>query len=375
MIKRITGLLLALLMLFCAFGALASGAVSGAPRSGEPGEEPVEPTASPEPTDTPEPTDPPKPTFTPEPTNTPEPADPLEILTASLPKGKVGKSYQAQLEANYGDATFKVVGGQFDKTGLKLSSSGAISGKPKNAGTFSFVVEATSASAGTSVRKDFTIEIAPEDTPAPTATTKPTDAPTAAPSSAPTATPANTGIAAPTATPTAAPIATSTPANATSTPANTAGPVQTPAPTAANTPEPTKPASYIAYPLWQRAAETVQQVSVGQPFNIKLIEGISQNLSFSNFYGNLPISVEFVNEVSTTRSCSVKGVLNAEGASEFAVEFTIKGGRKLMLNFRLTAIGADVRPIISFPQGRYLVPFGGTQNAMLPMDDERRRAL
>lgn len=360
MIKRLTGLLLALLMLVYAAGVLAVGYE---PRSGEPSETEA-------PVETPAPTETPAPAETPAPTETPAPADPLEILTnSSLPAAKVGKSYQCQLEANYGDATFKLVGGDLKNYGLDLSKEGLISGKPTKAGSLSFVVEAHSSSADGSVRKEFSLKINEADaTPSPevTATPKPTPEPTA--------TPAATGGTEPTSKPTQAPTqppATAVPSTPTNTPGYTSGPAQTAQPT----PQPTKPGSYIAYPLWQRAAETVQQVGVGQPFDIKLIEGISQNLTFSNFYGNLPSSVQFVNEVSSTRSCSVKGVLPDEGASAFAVEFTIKGGRKIMLNFRLTAAAADVRPVVGFPQGKYLVPFGGTQNACLPIEDERRRAL
>lgn len=362
MIKRITGLLLALLMLVFATGVIAGAA----PRSHEPTEptETPEPTEAPEPTDTPEPTNTPAPADTPEPTDTPKPADPLEITTSSLPAGKVGKSYQFQLEANYGDATFRIGSGDLGKFGLSLSKDGVISGTPKKAGTCVFVVVASSASAGSSVRKEFSLKIDEAD---------PTPTPTAAvsePISTPTATPGTTSGAETTPAPTQPP-ATVAPVNPTATSSSTMPPAQTAQPT----PAPTRPGTYIAYPLWQRAAETVLQVGVGQAFDIKLIEGISQNLTFSNFYGNLPDSVEFVNEISSKRSCSVKGTLRSEGASEFAVEFTIRGGRKLMLNFRLTASGAEVRPVVGFPQGRYLVPFGGTQNVCLPIDDERRRAV
>ena len=103
-----------------------------------------------------------------------------------------------------------------------------------------------------------------------------------------------------------------------------------------------------------------------------LIEGISQNLTFSNFYGNLPQSVVFVNEIRTNRSCSVRGKMTGDSTSEFAIEFTIKGGRKLMLNFRLNSTTNAVQPEVSFPQGKYLVPFGGTQTAMLPMTLKKR---
>ena len=372
MIKKLTSILLVLSMLICAtvtYAARAdrSGSVivsSAEPtETAEPTDEPTpEPTETAEPTDepTPEPTviptarpsQPPKPTNTPtpKPTNTPKPSEqptetptdapqtPLTIITESLPKGKMGEKYQARIEANYGDARFSIYNSSsgsndFGATGLKLSSEGVLSGTPAKAGTFKFTVAVTSDSAGQSVRKEYTLVIENADS---------TTAPTAVPSY--------------------------TPPSATYTPAPTDSAIVI---TAAPTVAPTQP-SYIAYTLWEDAAETIQRVRVGEFFDIRLIEGISDHLSFSSFYGNIPSSVQFINDIVATRSCSIRGRFSTENSCEFAVEFTIRGGRKLMLNFRLIAESNSTAPTITFPQGHYLVPFGGTKTAMLPVVVKRR---
>lgn len=342
------------------------------------------PTNTPKPTSTPKPTDTPKPTAAPTtaptaapttaptatpttaptgtpttaptsgPTGTPVPTDvSLQIITANLPGGKVGEEYYAVIESNYADTKFSIYQSssgpnQFGDTGLRLSSdSGRITGTPKNAGEFTFYVSATSQSAGATVTKKFTIVIGMAD---------PTPTPTAAPTAAPTA------------------VSTNVPTNTPSTsqpPAPTTVPVVTATPTVA----PTQQGSYIAFPLWKVAADTIQEVETGEPFEIRLIEGLSEHLTFSNLYGNLPASVEFVNDFANTRSCSVKGSLTGESSYEFAVEFSIKGGKKIMINFRLVATekAVDVGPV--FPLGRYLVPFGGTQTAMLPIPFRKKEEV
>lgn len=371
MIKKLTSILLVLSMLICATAAAAAGIGWGGGASAyhaeptepasteEPTPEPTE-EPTPEPTEalTPEPTEIPtsKPTKTPKPTNTPAPTaaptaaptdaptqtptaapqTPLGITTESLPKGRVGEKYQARIEANYGDARFSIYNSSsgindFDATGLKLSSEGVLSGTPAKAGSFKFTVSVTSDSAGQSVRKEFTLVVEAASTAAPTASP------------------------------------TTTPPSETNTPAPTGAIVITAAPTAA----PTQP-SYIAYNLWDRAAETIQRVRVGEIFDIRLIEGISEHLTFSNFYGNLPSTVLFVNDISTMHCCSIRGKITTESMSEFAVEFIIRGGRKLMLNFRIIAENNAALPTVTFPQGHYLVPFGGTKTAMLPAAYKRR---
>jgi len=77
----------------------------------------------------------------PSPKPSPTPArDTLVITTTQLPAGKVGVPYQATLRASGGKAPYQwtvtsVLGGLFD-----VSKDGVITGTPKAAGTFSFVV-------------------------------------------------------------------------------------------------------------------------------------------------------------------------------------------------------------------------------------------
>jgi Bacterial Ig-like domain (group 3) len=69
---------------------------------------------------------------------------PLSITTTSLPKAKIGKAYSATLTATGGNGPYTwslAVGSSKLPKGLKLSSAGAFSGKPKKAGTFHFTVE------------------------------------------------------------------------------------------------------------------------------------------------------------------------------------------------------------------------------------------
>ena len=340
MLKRFAGLMLALIMVLCAASAGAAGAggqaltvLSEEPSpTGEPSEEPTaEPTS--ETTETPTPLPTAKPTTAPT-------DEPLAILTNTLKNGRVGVEYRQQLEANYGDAVFSVYNSssgpnQFGETGLTLSSEGLISGVPKAAGSFTFYVKARSGSTGTEVRAKFTLTVERGATSAPTATPRPTSAP---------------GY---TAAPTTAPYVTHGPTTA-----------------------PTQPGNYIAYPLWERAAETVQRVHAGSYINLALVEGVSNYLSFSDLYGNLPAGCEFVNDFSLTRSLWLRGAVTEPGSYEFALAFTIRGGARLMLNFRITVTGEELAPAAAdFPQGNPLVPFGAAElspAAMLPSDDDRR---
>lgn len=342
MFKKITGLMLVLAFVFCAFGTVAAAAGDRAFSILSEGEEPTDP-PSPEPTLHPsDPTDTPAPTDTPEPTDTPKPTEqvptnaPLCILTSSLKKAKVGVEYRQQIEANYGDAVFEIYnypGGSnhFDETGLKLSRDGVISGKPKAAGSFKFYILARSDSAGASVYERFTLTVEGGDS---------TSAPTATPSPAP----APTGSTA-TAQPTSA--------------------VQTYSPTAA----PTQQGNYIAYPLWQSAADTVQYTSPGSYIDLKLVEGVSTYLNFSDFFGNLPAGLEFINDIGADRSCSLRGPVQEAGTFEFALNFTIRGGSKLMLNFRIVSNGQEATPEpVGFPEPHELLPFSAleTPAALLP---------
>jgi hypothetical protein len=72
---------------------------------------------------------------------------PLAITTASLPSGTVSNSYATKLVASRGRSpyTWSLADGALPP-GLTLSLTGAISGKPTTAGTFSFTVLVTDAS-------------------------------------------------------------------------------------------------------------------------------------------------------------------------------------------------------------------------------------
>lgn len=216
--------------------------------------------------------------------------------------------------------------------------------------------------------------------PEPTATAAPTAPPT------PTPTPEATDTPAPTATPTPTPGPTPTP-----TPKPTQQPTQQPSqqptqqptqqatqqPTQLATQQPTQqptPAPGVKLELWAYAADTLQTVEIAKYFDIVLVEGVSNSLAFSTFYGNLPSTVTFVNDIAEEGRCSVRGVLNAETRSEFAIEFLTASGSKLMLNFRLDAIAPDedVPPEDAFPAARPLVPFGGAPTAALPFYIRRK---
>jgi hypothetical protein len=69
---------------------------------------------------------------------------PMGITTTSLPPGTVKTKYAANLTAVGGNPPYKwslVNGSSPLPKGLKLSSKGVISGKPKKAGTYSFTVQ------------------------------------------------------------------------------------------------------------------------------------------------------------------------------------------------------------------------------------------
>lgn len=205
-----------------------------------------------------------------------------------------------------------------------------------------------------------------------TAPTEPTDTPDPTDIPDPTGSPEPSETPKPVVTPTPSPKPTAT-ANPTTQPTQPpAQPTQQwqtqpPAPTALPTQQPgTK------LWLWTRAADTLQKVEIGKPFEVILLEGISDQLSFSTLYGNLPSSVTFVNDIPTARRCSVRGTLNAESRLEFAIEFMTASGSKLMLNFRLDGFAPDEEQLDAFPAARPLVPFGGTKTAALPFCIKRK---
>ena len=204
-----------------------------------------------------------------------------------------------------------------------------------------------------------------EPSPAPTETVAPTE--TAAPE--PTATPTPKPTTAPTNRPTASPTAKPTNTPSAATPAPTARPTggtATPAP--AVTTAPTQEPAYIAYPLWDRAAPSIAYTNTVESMQITLVEGLSEYIEFSDFYGNLPATVIFRNEFDTLGRCSIEGYFSVPGTYEFAIEFTIRGGRKLLLNFAVTAVdeNAPTAQPNAFPEAHPLVPFGAAPSAMAP---------
>lgn len=86
----------------------------------------------------------------------------VTITTASLPNGRVGFSYTAQLTLNGGTAPYNwsILTGTLP-TGLNLSASGVISGTPTVAGSFAFTVQATDSSSGGPDMKPLTINVPP----------------------------------------------------------------------------------------------------------------------------------------------------------------------------------------------------------------------
>ena len=84
----------------------------------------------------------------------------IVISPEELPDGEVSERYRATLTAEGGTEphTFAVTGGTLPP-GLSLSSAGAISGRPSEAGEFSFTVTATDADGNTGSR-DYAVSIA-----------------------------------------------------------------------------------------------------------------------------------------------------------------------------------------------------------------------
>ena len=228
----------------------------------------------------------------------------------------------------------------------------------------------------------------------PTEPTEPTQAPTEAPTQAPTEPPATptpvpatptpepatpTPAVTNTPKPTATPKPTNTPAAQTPTPGPTAAPTTRPTsaptggptgtPTSAPTGTPTQAPSYIDYPLWQHAADTMIRVPQSEVFDITLVEGLSENIEFSELYGNFPATIEFVDEFETADRCALRGTLNVPGPYEFAVVFTLRGGARLRLNFSLAVQEEETvtpPPAGAFPEGHPLVPFGSVPSAAIP---------
>lgn len=93
------------------------------------------------------------------------PSSALFVTTRSLPEGRVGQSYSAQLESMNGlpALNWRICGGALPM-GLSVSSDGLISGIPTAAATFRFVA-AVFDSAGESAGRKLTIRVEPESSP------------------------------------------------------------------------------------------------------------------------------------------------------------------------------------------------------------------
>ncbi|WP_187143431.1 beta strand repeat-containing protein [Terriglobus albidus] len=85
---------------------------------------------------------------------------PITITSRSLPRGTVGAEYSTQLSATGGSSSYSWAASSGSlPTGLTLSSTGAISGVPANAGTFAVTVTVTDAT-GASTSTPLTLTVA-----------------------------------------------------------------------------------------------------------------------------------------------------------------------------------------------------------------------
>lgn len=101
-------------------------------------------------------------------------SSPLAISTASLANGTAGTAYSATLAATGGTSpyTWTITSGGLP-AGLSLASSGAISGTPTTAATYSFSVQVTDSSSGTSTKTLSMTVAAPAPPPPTTACSSP----------------------------------------------------------------------------------------------------------------------------------------------------------------------------------------------------------
>ena len=247
----------------------------------------------------------------------------LVITTGSeLPSRPVGYDYTYRIQANYDDAVFSLAeGSSLYGTGLSLSNN-RLKGKLKYAGTYKFTLIATSAKAGESVSKEFTLIIVPAGS-------------TPAPTTAPTETPSVT---------------------------------ETPAPT--ETPDP----SGLLTPgvFWGRAADTALYVRINAPFEIMLVEGLVPRITYNGVTGELPNGVQIVTGDGEVRYVAVKGVLTSEGKIDFSIDFSVEGEGRLSLCFSLMGRRGEQAPIELYPDGRPLIPFGGAREAIIPSPARRK---
>lgn len=365
--RRILSLFIALSMMLLCGGVLAQGAAAGGGAASLRGPaDPGEPTPVPTQAPTPVPTEAPTPAPTAPPTEappsdepTPVPTTPpvvhLQITTPSdLPPAKAYMLYMERIEANYADAVFAEAGGDFAAAGVRLSPGGVISGTPVTPGKYSLRVSATSAQAGETVEKSFTLVVVESGT---TPTPVPTPQPTPTPSGAPSV---------PTPQPTPRP----------SNPSVTPTPGSTPEPSDQPTPTPYTPS--VANPYWSGASSTIIKAKPDEQFEIVLVEGMTDAAAYSGLSGELPEGVELVNDSETNRSISIRGSVPEGASSVFGIEFDIGGGRKLTLDFVLKGVREipeeTVVPDDGFPQARPMIPFGGSgaKTAMLPAAGKKK---
>lgn len=95
--------------------------------------------------------------------------DAPEIVTTTLPDGKVAQAYSVQLQKTGLAGTWSVVNGTVLPNGLTLSSAGLLSGTPNFDGDFAFMVRFTETSSGLDDTQSLSLKINP--TAAPTITT------------------------------------------------------------------------------------------------------------------------------------------------------------------------------------------------------------
>lgn len=90
-----------------------------------------------------------------------------QIITANLPDATAGEKYSVQLECSDANAEFDVVSSSegkndFDKTGLKISKGGKITGTPSKAGEYTFVISASASGAKSSMTYTLSVKEALE---------------------------------------------------------------------------------------------------------------------------------------------------------------------------------------------------------------------
>lgn len=203
----------------------------------------------------------------------------------------------------------------------------------------------------------------PTETAEPTESSEPSDDP--GPSDEPSPTPGG-----PTPRPTISPIdppespePTDSDTPATPKPTHNPHTTPTPAPTEAPTPTPAVPSIF-----WAGAESSVITVRAGSEVRLTLVEGLADGVEFTGQTGRLPEGIALENDTAA-RSVRISGSAVNAGETEFALAFTA-GGLNFKLNFRF--IAKEGTQASGFPEGRYMIPFGGSTEALLPQQPRRR---